>query len=421
MVTMADVGRPIPVSGFSEVAAAVAYNKDRLGFLLAMARQHGPVVELWPGMLLITGASEVDAVFRGSDRDFFFDRNFLLRKSDGRPGSDYLATMRRRRRAAMAGMTPDRLASHGQWLRGPASELAADWVRRRVVRDVAAELEQLTSLSMARFSFGGTGSDSVQTAAQGMLDALFPLFASPYVFPAYIRLVQPREWRVRRRLRALHSALDDALRSAVVTDEPSLAAVLRAEGITGRDAVQLLTSVHLAAHGVPAAAFAWAIAELGQDSDEQDRAAAAALDWDGWGPVPAEIGWVIDETLRLWPPSWLSDRVTGQSVRCGDWLLPARSRLLLPFWVIHRTADCYQDPDRFDSGRWSALRPPPGAYVPFGAGPHWCLGARLARLELTVMLAALLRTARFTVRGEVRPDARRTLTPAGFELEVRPR
>lgn len=82
MVTTVDVGRPIPVSGLSEAAAAVAYNKDRLGFLLAMARQHGPVVELWPGMLLVTGASEVDSVFRGSDRDFFFDRNFLLRKAE---------------------------------------------------------------------------------------------------------------------------------------------------------------------------------------------------------------------------------------------------------------------------------------------------------------------------------------------------
>jgi enediyne biosynthesis protein E7 len=101
--------------------------------------------------------------------------------------------------------------------------------------------------------------------------------------------------------------------------------------------------------------------------------------------------------------------------------MPARSRLLLPIWVIHRTAECYPEPESFDSRRWEALSPPPGAYVPYGAGPHRCLGARLAHAELTTVLAVLLSRARITLHGQARPDARRTLTPVGFELEVRRR
>ena len=152
-----------------------------------------------------------------------------------------------------------------------------------------------------------------------------------------------------------------------------------------------------------------------------EAAAAAAARWNGIEPAPDEICWVVRETLRLWPPSWLVDRVTDASVECGAWTIPARSKLILPLWAIHRLADCYPDPERFDSRRWAALSPPPGTYLPYSSGPKWCLGERFADAELTTILMVLLRRIRVSLRGEVQPDARRTLTPTGFELLVEAR
>jgi len=44
----------------------------------------------------------------------------------------------------------------------------------------------------------------------------------------------------------------------------------------------------------------------------------------------------------------------------------------------------FADPDSFDSGRH------PNRHVAFGHGPHFCLGARLARLEIRVLVEAML-------------------------------
>ena len=408
----------IPTIGLGRDAAVAAFAQDKLGFLLHAARQYGPVVRLWPGVILVTGPAEVDIVVRRTNKDFLHDRDFVLRKADHRPGSAELATWMKSRRAAIAGMTPTLIAEHTDWLAERTEAFTTNWLRLGLIAGVPQHMQELTSASIARFSFGTRHTPDVPPAAEAMLDALMPIFASPFEFPAYMRALQPREWRLQHQRRVLESALRSAVRS---DGQGGLSETIASQGLNEAAAIHLLMILHLAGHGVPAAVLSWALVELARNPEQQEAAAAAAARWSGTGPAPDEICWVVQETLRLWPPSWLIDRVTDGSAECGGWTIPARSKLILPLWAIHRLADCFPEPERFDTGRWAALSPPPGAYLPYSSGPKWCLGARFADAEITTILTILLRRIRVSLRGEVQPDARRTLTPTGFELLVEAR
>src|SRR6266851_505694 len=69
--------------------------------------------------------------------------------------------------------------------------------------------------------------------------------------------------------------------------------------------------------------------------------------------------------------------LAGQSIREGE-------KLLLLYPSANRDEAVFEDPFRFD------IRRSPNEHVAFGFGPHFCLGASLARLELTVILEEML-------------------------------
>lgn len=109
-----------------------------------------------------------------------------------------------------------------------------------------------------------------------------------------------------------------------------------------------------------------------------------------WAAVAADenrASAIVEETLRFDPPVQLVGRVAGQDMTIGDVAVPEGDTMMLLLAASHRDPAMYPDPDMFDPDR-GAIR-----HLAFGLGPHFCLGAPLARLEATVALSAL--TARF--------------------------
>jgi cytochrome P450 len=100
---------------------------------------------------------------------------------------------------------------------------------------------------------------------------------------------------------------------------------------------------------------------------------------------PSLIPAAVEETLRFEPSStqiarWLPDDVElyGQTV-------PAGSAMLCCAGAANRDERVFDDPDRFDIHRKISH------HLTFGYGPHFCLGAALARLEGRVALEEMLR------------------------------
>jgi methyl-branched lipid omega-hydroxylase len=83
--------------------------------------------------------------------------------------------------------------------------------------------------------------------------------------------------------------------------------------------------------------------------------------------------------------------LNGHEVKEGD-------KFLLYYWSANRDETVFSDPERFDITR------DPNPHVGFGGpGPHFCLGAHLARREVTVMYRALLRRLP-GIRADGEPD-----------------
>ena len=80
--------------------------------------------------------------------------------------------------------------------------------------------------------------------------------------------------------------------------------------------------------------------------------------------------------------------VTTEPVEVHGVTLPADADVLVCYLSANRDEDVFEDPFRFDVGRDDAHHPA------FGFGPHFCLGASLARLEIRVVLEEL--AARFS-------------------------
>jgi cytochrome P450 len=105
-----------------------------------------------------------------------------------------------------------------------------------------------------------------------------------------------------------------------------------------------------------------------------------------WQADPATVGATgVDEIVR-WasPVIWMRRTVTEDTVLSGEELHPG-DKMLLFYNSANRDETEFDDPFRFD------VRRNPNPHVGFGAaGPHFCLGAHLARREVDVMMRELL-------------------------------
>ena len=93
----------------------------------------------------------------------------------------------------------------------------------------------------------------------------------------------------------------------------------------------------------------------------------------------------VEEMLRWWTPVMVFRRtasvdcdVAGTSVRAGE-------KVVVSFSSANRDESVFADPDSFDITR------APNPHLSFGHGPHFCMGAHLARVQMCALFGAMLR------------------------------
>jgi cytochrome P450 len=117
------------------------------------------------------------------------------------------------------------------------------------------------------------------------------------------------------------------------------------------------------------------------------------------------------ETLRRYPTTPATQRTVTAPFEFAGYRVEAGTRLFIGTTVPHFDERYHPDPYRFDIDRY---RPPrnehriPGAYAPYGLGPHTCLGAGMAEAQIMLTVAALFHYGQFE------------MDPPDYELQIRP-
>ena len=100
-------------------------------------------------------------------------------------------------------------------------------------------------------------------------------------------------------------------------------------------------------------------------------------------PARVEVG--VEELLRWVSPIKNMARTVTRDIELRGQTLREGDQVILMYPSANRDAAVFDDADRFD------VRRDPNPHLAFGFGPHFCMGASLARIELKTMFTELLR------------------------------
>lgn len=132
---------------------------------------------------------------------------------------------------------------------------------------------------------------------------------------------------------------------------------------------------------------------------------------------------VLQEGLRLYPPAYFISRQARDSYDLGAYQVSSSSLFYIPVWSVHRRADIWHNPTKFDPERFldvSLTMKQRMAYFPFGSGPRRCIGSELAMIEAVIILSYIIREIDLLApKGEIKPQPSLTLRAAHLSLEFK--
>ena len=208
-------------------------------------------------------------------------------------------------------------------------------------------------------------------------------------------------------------------RGALDVEQPDLLdLMMRLDGpaLTDRELRDQLFTILLAGHETTASTVTWAVDFLLHNPQPLATAVAEARAESDDTPY---LEAVLHETLRMHAPAPIVGRVARTAYRLGDYTI-APNTLVAPFiHGIHRDATLYPEPNVFTPERFIDTKPGTFTLIPFGGGPHRCVGDRLALFQAKLMLRTVLRDVDLTFHSN-RKTTTNLLPTNNIHITARP-
>ena len=436
-----------------------ALRSDPLRFLTRTARTYGDFVPFRIGSLNMLLVNDPDAIREVLvTKNDSFTKSPALRNAKVTLGEGLLTSEgdfhRRQRRLSQPAFHPQRVAAYAGAMVRFADEMTAAWGDGETV-DVHEAMMEVTLRVVAKTLFDAELAKDIDEigAAMDVLVKMFRRATNPFG-PLLNKLPLPSNFRFLRALSLVHGTIDRFIREhheAGVDRGDLLSMLMRArdsggeeatvdqqvggggagngaDGGTGADAEKMtdkqlrdeIFTLFTAGHETTANAltFTWYLLGRHRDAEAQlheevDRVlggrAPTAADVDALPYTRA----VLSESMRLYPPAWIVTRQAKHDVEVTGRRVPAGHVVMMSQWVTHHDERWWPDANRFDPGRWLAAPAPDRpryAYFPFGGGARSCIGEFFARMEATLIIAAVARGWRLELAGQREPALQPTIT-----------
>ncbi len=282
--------------------------------------------------------------------------------------------------------------------------LTKDWFQPRSLRRLEGRLAELAGRFIDRMRERGDEADFVREVAMG-----FPL----HVIMSILGIPEEDEPRMLKLTQELFGAEDPDMKRddgenpivtlmefaqyfAQITEArrsvpgEDLASVIANGAIDGQplgnvETFSYYVIIATAGHDTTSSSMAGGVHALAERPDELRRLQE--------GDVPLEHA--VDEIIRWVTPVKHFMRTAQEDYELRGTRIAAGDAVLLSYPSGNRDEEVFADPDRFDSSRH------PNPHLAFGFGAHYCLGAKLARMQILALLRELLpRVRKMELAGE---------------------
>lgn len=195
--------------------------------------------------------------------------------------------------------------------------------------------------------------------------------------------------------------------------------------MTEEQVIDEILIILIAGHETTANALSWTLYLLANHPNEQRiaRQASISLTAQQLHQVVSNeaLNNVIRESMRLYPPAWISDRVALEDDEYNNFFIPKGTIIVTFFYGLHRDDSEWSDallfkPSRFAKENNKDFKK---IYYPFGLGPRLCIGNNFAMAEMTIFLQSFMEKVQVEP-GNVEPTVKPlvTLRPDKVILKV---
>jgi cytochrome P450 len=412
--------------------SAAEFQADRLGFFKRCATEYGDVFAFRAGPMRFVVINHLPSIEKMLVTDAHrFTKSRITRDVFSRVMGEGLmvsegAFHERQRRLVQRGFDSARLRTLSSLATKHARAVIDRWRPGQAI-DVEEEMASISLGVISEALFGedlGPEKSRLLHATHDFQESGSAIINSGLLLPRW--LPTPKNRKLAKAVAEVDAVVDKLIdaRKRDATPRSDLLSLF----MTGRDESGTSMPLHVlrdeirtlfaAGYETSANALTWAAYCLSQNPTFQPLLAG-----DSDEPSPYAT-WFAKETLRAYCPVWAFNRSPLSTLVLGGHELRPSDLVIVSPYLLHADPRHFENPERFDPERFSPERDgahPKLAFMPFGAGPRACVGARLALSEIAAVSTAVARRFRLELLpgAVVRQQAFLTVRPAGgLELRV---